>query len=374
MKLLKYLLILLMLVSCVAWTPPPAPPGPDPDVNDINILAQIQTPAQTTDEMLAEIGQNYSFVLTSQPDPSFTTKLRNENPDIPIYLFANPFFFWEPRPEWHLKDALGNVITYEGFPIYDTRIEAYQDYFASQMLGVTLYGQLDGVFLDTMEEVLPGFISPEPAGYDPTAWTASQYQFLNKVIAALPNHKIYSNSSTRGPGGSLPIPNQGMRDLTWGQSIEAFSIFLPMDTDAWTKYWYLIETTLNDVALLSNKDILIEARGDASNLESRLYALASFLLVQNEHTFFYFRNTPDETTLVWQPEWDAAIGDPLGAYQSDHVHGNFFRDFTNGKVLVNPLGFPITVPTTGYMNWDGTPVGDPITMPAQSGRILVTQP
>jgi len=338
-----------------------------------NILCQIQDLSDTTDIRLAEIGQRYSHCLTAYADPAMQTKLKAENPTLLVDFFLNPHFYWADRPEWYLKLADGSPVMYEGQHVYDLRIPEFQDFYAAEIAGLLTSGLMDRVFLDTMEEkvIFTGPLGEMPVDYSPNAWAYAQYQFFDKVNVAT-GGKVCTNSSSRVPG-SLDSGNHGFRYFSTCQSIEAYSKFMAYDTSEWTKYWYLEQTILTDVANANGKDMFIEVTGDATNIESRLFALSSFLLVQEDNTHFYFRDSApgNETNLLWYPEQDAPIGDPVGVYGTDWTQGNYFRIFTGGKVFVNGLNFPITVDTTGYKNWDGTPVANPMTMPPFSGRILI---
>jgi hypothetical protein len=82
----------------------------------------------------------------------------------------------------------------------------------------------------------------------------------------------------------------------------------------------------------------------------KLYAMASFLLGNNENAYLYldkhyYEGTPFGRQRTWRPDadFDVPLGQPTGPYQvffrsSDYAGGLYYRPFENGFVLVNPTG------------------------------------
>jgi|GEM_PF-856644 len=82
----------------------------------------------------------------------------------------------------------------------------------------------------------------------------------------------------------------------------------------------------------------------------KLYAMASFLLGNNENAYLYldkhyYEGTPFGRQRSWRPDadFDVPLGQPTGPYQvffrsSDYAGGLYYRPFENGFVLVNPTG------------------------------------
>ena len=371
---------------------------------DIQVFAALVNDKDLTGERLKFIGSHYDLVLTSFPFKQFTDKLKQENPNIPVLLFTNPYFgfgdkFWNPSSSsekknaektFSLKSKENKIINYGGptysgmefdqnLPLMDVTNSQWQQYFASQARKHVDLGGLDGLFLDTMEEDIPPFaLAPGnkfPRGYSAQSWKEGNYEFLKKVKAAFAgtNKLIYFNGVTRAPGRSGGIPNRGMLDMLDGTALESYSIYMSMDKNQSTKQWYFQQTILKDLKEISEqgKSVVIEVYGNKDDETLRLYALTTFLLVQNDRTYFYFTKKSDAGGLRWRPEWDTKIGPPLGKYQklANAIH---FRDFSNGKVLVNPNNKTISVPLSGqYKDWKGNQIGGSISMPAYSGALLL---
>ena len=78
------------------------------------------------------------------------------------------------------------------------------------------------------------------------------------------------------------------------------------------------------------------------------YALASFLLGTNGHSYFNFSAKNTVAGVFVDHPWDRVqVGDPVGQYAK--VGGVYRRDFTAGMALVNPTTAPITVNLWGHL-------------------------
>jgi len=118
--------------------------------------------------------------------------------------------------------------------------------------------------------------------------------------------------------------------------------------------------------------MVIEAYGNRDDVQTRLYALCSFLLVQKSNTFFYFTRKDQAGALHWRPEWDVKLGKPLGPFQK-LANGSYSRDFEKGKVLVNPLSTNAVVTgLSGYQNWVNGQQVNNLTLPPYSGALLTS--
>ena len=96
--------------------------------------------------------------------------------------------------------------------------------------------------------------------------------------------------------------------------------------------------------------------------------VASFLLGNTGHPYFYFSPGRGQPATVDSPLYHLRIGRPSGWYSL--LDGVYQRWFSNGRVLVNPSGSTVTVPLdTTYQEPDGT-LTAVVTMPPHTGRIL----
>ena len=126
-----------------------------------------------------------------------------------------------------------------------------------------------------------------------------------------------------------------------------------------------------------------------------MFIVASYLLVSNENVIFSMADLDHDElrTILYYPEYDLELGEPLGSYTVNEV-GLFMRRFAGGLVLVNPgesetLTFvpdgdyerlvPVgggVVPQDGA--WTGSlmyeSVGDEVELAPMSGMVLRLNP
>jgi hypothetical protein len=110
-----------------------------------------------------------------------------------------------------------------------------------------------------------------------------------------------------------------------------------------------------------------------------VYAYTSTLLGAESATaaqiyFSTFLSTSDLQTIGMEQLYDAPIGTPTNNYYMVAGTHIYSRDFSNGKVLVNPTdsSFQIVLPSNTYETLDGLPVNT-LTVQPHSGVILLKQ-
>ena len=376
-----------------------------PSMKDIHIFGSLANTKDLSQERLQFIGSHYDLVLTAFPMRQFVDPLKNQNSDLPVLLFNNPYFafgdqFWQATSSaeynqvseyYSLKTQDNRTISYGGptysglehdqhVPLMDVRNPEWQDYFAAQSKKYVDSANLDGVFLDTFEQVIPTFALAEgnqfPKNYSSAGWKTSMNQFLSKIKAAFDGtpSTIIFNGISRGPGAPSGLPNQEILDQLEGGAIETYSVHRSMDESNLTKSWYFNQTIMQDFKEAGDKGkwVVMEAYGDRDDVQTRLYALCSFLLIQKNNTFFYFTRKDQAGALHWRPEWDVKLGKPLGPYQ-ELASGAYSRDFENGKVLVNPLTTNVVVSNlSAYSDWQSGQQVNNMTLTPYSGALLVT--
>jgi len=108
-------------------------------------------------------------------------------------------------------------------------------------------------------------------------------------------------------------------------------------------------------------------------LADRLWVIANYLLVKNSCTYMYISGSQDYGRLITFSEYSIAIGSARGAMTK--THGVWLRKFSGGLSLVNPYlkDRTVTLPAGNYTDVNGNPVGLTVTMPVQSGLVLLKQ-
>lgn len=381
-------------------------PSEEKPARDIHVFAIVINKKDLSEEKLRFIGSHFDLIFLAHPLKYVVDSLRRHNPGATILLYNNIYFsfgdkFWKAKSktelekttqEYSLKTEENRTIYYggpvypgleheqRGVPLMDAANPRWQNYYASQSRKYVDSAGLDGLFMDSMTEDIPPFaLAPGnqfPKGYSPSKWKASAYEFIHTVKRAFAGTSaiLFLNGISRAPGVGPKAPNLGMLKLLDGAAIEAFSIYLAMDESDSTKRWYFFKTILTDLkeAAAAGKWVAIDVFGNQDDEQIRLYALCSFLLVQNERTFFYFNAMDEAGALRWQPEWGVPLGPPDGPYQIT-ADGLYYRDFAKGKAVVNPLGKRMVLPIKGaYSDWRGNPVTT-LDLPPYSGALLVSQ-
>jgi len=367
----------------------------------INILGQILEASETTDPQLALNGNRYSFILMSFPIASMITKLKDENPLLPVILFSNPYFeygdsFWlAPNQEaldaaralYGLVEEDDDPILFGGdpnIPLMDISNSLWQVEFAEEAKKHTDASGADGFFLDTIDETLPnwatGPLGELPKGYTESGWATSINTFFDGVVAEFAGTaEISTNSATRAPSisGIVGDNNQNVLAKSDSVSVEAYGVGKPLDEAGVgnvNKDWYFHETIMKDMLKLVSlgKPVFIEANGLTDDIELRLFSLCSFLLIEGPSTHFYFTTVAQSGTLVWRTEWETNIGSPIGDFYIDNKTGIYSRDFINGKVLVNPTPMTIKFNVIGsYVNYDTSAINNPITIAPYNAKLLL---
>jgi len=381
----------------------------------VQVFAALLNEKDLADDRLKFVSNNYDLVLLSFPFKEVVRRLRQANPKLIILLFNNPYFafgdkFWqapahnnleEIAGDWLLRDKYSAPIIYGG-PIYeglefeqrlalmDVRNAAWQKYYAAQSRKYVDAAEMDGLFIDTLSESIPIFAlgsgNTFPIGYSEAGWKDSAYHFLQQIENAfagwhgLPARentakmavplRIIFNGISRPPGLDNTKPNWAILQKCDGAAIEAFGIYLPMDKSNMTKRWFFFETMLRDAysAAKNKKMVLIQVYADNDSRAIRFYALCTFLLIQNEWTYFYYTSIKEAGSTRWRPEWSIDIGRPKGAYT--HRDGVYYREFEKGTVWVNPESHKKVVPLQDtFIDLSGKKVQE-LSLNSFSGTIL----
>jgi hypothetical protein len=114
------------------------------------------------------------------------------------------------------------------------------------------------------------------------------------------------------------------------------------------------QRSMNQILALVGKHKIVIVQNyldDPSEVATRLYYLANYLLVRGDRSYLdYFAGGP----LEWYPEWDVDVGAPVAtATTVDDLAtgGAYEREFANGWAVVNPTASPatLTFPTSARL-------------------------
>jgi hypothetical protein len=270
--------------------------------------------------------------------------------DLPT-VTNNETWFWHNTTS---STSSGRVTASDGKFLMNVSVSGFQQYWAQSLATQVADGQYDGIMFDSASpSLLQGWCGGSGANQDPrlagTAAASTSFPELGNVtwISAWQTW-IAALASALSAQGIPLIPNDGAFITGWdntnyaltpGVFSEGFGdpTFAPSD-------WQAATDELLKLAAADKIMILQNYLSTSSDIATRMYYLANYLLVKGHHTYLdYFASGP----LEWYPEWALELGAPKTSGTTDVTTlasgGVYRRDFANGSVLVNPTGSPVTV-------------------------------
>ena len=270
------------------------------------------------------------------------------------YVKTQPWFLttaegdtlYQPDWNWYLMDVSGELNGNQG--------NGWKEYWAEQALIEIDSTDADGVFADSYDfallntdPVYPSLIPYDPRFDGPAImdfFPAHHDTFALYVSSELQSEDVYF------------LPNLGQLITSWndkdftefsdGGMIEGFAAAGPYSSYA-PEDWELQMNRILDYTA-NGKILLLETYLDMWELQRRLYAIASYLLVKGHQTFYTCLGV-GENALEWYPEYDLDLGsylqEPPDSLKElwDSTWNVYKRDYENGIVLVNPWYNEVTI-------------------------------
>jgi hypothetical protein len=366
--------------------------GADTDAINVptttNIFIKSSWQPGFTDTDLQDIALRYNLLITDGYTyfNSKTEYLHQLNPSLKILAYINGLVVvknspdWDyitvNHPEWFLLDSKGNRINERWWPdnyLMDPRSEGWKQFRAGQLLElVNLYGN-DGIFLDVITSWLVEgtyiYYSGRPvnprtsAPYTNNEWRQDNYDYLGYMKQALGPAKLLifngiSNGSLYQKHNSKPFLDNADGTMeegflrNGGDTIDfnKKEIDWKKDVDAVAEIADAGKTCLVTTVIYAG----VQATDSQIKTVHR-YGFSSYLLAEGPNTYYDFRRWPmTALSRPYDPLWSTPIGTPLAPY---YKAGNIYqRDFTGGKVLVNPTDTGATYVlglSKPYRNLDG---------------------
>ncbi|MFV1949864.1 MAG: putative glycoside hydrolase [Anaerolineales bacterium] len=307
------------------------------------------------------VAARYDALVDGSVSPERAAFLKENNPDMLLLaywdIFILPFDQSSDMPEEvFLHDAdTGNRIVYTSYPghfLMDPASEEWREHTLARVEEMLVMGY-DGVHLDDVWADLelhggPNFVQADSSGNllsEPYQETPSWYSkeiymedtknFITFIEGNIGPAITYYNGLNENPGFDeayyLPAAD--------GVGLEA-----PLVAD-WVEdgirgnesFWSAaLEAYLS---VPENKIVSWIDFGKRDEIQSRLYSLASYLLVMRQDSYYMY--TPQCWHLTYLPEWDLDFGQPLNSPANladlrDPETGLYLREYTNSLVLVNP--------------------------------------
>jgi hypothetical protein len=353
---------------------------------------------------------------------TYLDEMKAVNPGLKIYRYLNAVYDTTATfPEsWYMHDREAHRLFNTTYATYLMDPRSTEPYAAD---GVTSDGWIEFLanFFRKDDRTFPGVfnggiwlddvggtphvvdaVTRQPAvavrGVGGVPWdTASWYRLtldvssrLNRIVGRgiFANALMSSNCYFSGCGG--PVPTRQFLNRSSGLDGSM--------AEGWLRTWFDPFPGWPSVAAWKqNVQLLIDSnrRGHAIQLMTavpgsatpdeveqwRLYSFASFLIGNEGSSYFQFErsNQPKNSFEMANPLYSVDIGRPmrnaLNVNGYARAHGRYFeRDYTHGKVYVNPSSHAVAVSLEhAYSLPDGTIVGH-LTLPAHSGSIVIGRP
>ncbi len=244
----------------------------------------------------------------------------------------------------------------QGWFLMDACSQEWRDYFVNQAKSEIDQYHLDGIMIDDMG-IASGLHSvnridnfPQNrttrSDYSDANWYQCGGQFLSQVKNQLSKVVIFNGLYHNPPQFDrdyLQITDGGIRE---GWITSNYSDFLDE-----TKWKQLLDASIKDLNQYGSSFVpLCIINNPNATVDDALYCFTSFLLIDKDNQVHYGgpKGPNGETSLYYRPELSINIGTPAEsgpdlAYYRSPVNSNLYeRDYTGGKVIVNPTQNSVT--------------------------------
>lgn len=225
-------------------------------------------------------------------------------------------------------------------------------------------GGFDGCFVDMLgiAPLSPGYLTALPvdpathAIYSKAAYTKATAKLGAAVATAVAPRFVLGNGVSSGtryfdpaaPSSQLLVGMSGGSGEAWLKAPGASAASYPA-----INIWQQNINALVDAGIHGHSVAAITktwGAGTAAQVNAwHVFALASFLLGTNGHSYFSFAPANTQAGIVYDTPWEHAnVGQPTGAY-TKNANGSYQRLFTTGEAIVNPTTTTVTVKLPGAM-------------------------
>ncbi|HZR40358.1 MAG TPA: putative glycoside hydrolase [Ktedonobacteraceae bacterium] len=362
----------------------------------------------------ATVAKNYDFVWGADPNHIYGYRLGNPNIMLSYYMAMNVdggtftdtdlgrkrrgIAEWKVmHPDWVLYKCDRTTPAYEystsSVPfdltnpaVFDWQMQTYIQYASS-----SYYGKYDALAVDNvnMENMFGACGHYDANGQwvqlfsgdnvDPK-WEQAVVNWLTKVQAALhalPNPLLlFANFSIGAAHLNNPFTQQALAHVDGVLDESGFTHYgeYRLSDDQWLQMVQYVQ----NIQQQNKPFFLINEFKSGSTItnDDREWVTASYLMCNQHLAQVYIANIQGYGSTYSYPEYNIQIGNPKGdMYQVQNV---YWRDFTNGEVVVNPTSNPMSINTasitsaTSFTDPYGQHVGQTFTLSAHSAKILMT--
>jgi hypothetical protein len=382
---------LAVLAGSMIGVPPPAHASVPSASSGQAFWAPLQVGGSLNASVAASAARRYRIIVAA-PEvlAPYVSQMRAANPEIILLAYVNGTNQSSPTAfpsSLYLKDAHGRLVESRGFKTYlmDFTNPVWVENRVQTCLAAISSAHLDGCHLDVLgtSSLSPGYTTGLPIDphtgdvFTPAEWLHGTDALAANVQSAAGNSKIIIGN---GLGDGPHFYNVGPSSiLLGGEAGGVAEGWMHNAIDAMDHWPGVNEWKLN-VDMLGvgsqGKVILTITKtwgtGTTALIEQwHQFSLASFLLGSSGRDAYSFFPTRGASAIAANP-WDAfPIGSPTSAYFA--ASNGFERDFTTGKVLVNPSTSSWTVSLGGtYRDVAGHHMTT-ATLQPHTGLILTSQ-
>ncbi len=245
----------------------------------------------------------------------------------------------QTHPDWFLLDSNGQRLADDDGDYYmDPGHPGWRAFWLERARQLqTDYGW-KGVFLDNVDASLAKHSQlqnyPDEAGYQ--AAVAGFLDYVSVNYFQPEGRPLYANII-------------GVRDeAVWFRYLDFLDgVFVEDFAVSWTDYygWAVWEAQLIRVerAAALGKPVILVGQGPVADAQRQTFTLASYLLISNGQMLFRYTLNDHYDEPWWYDNYATTLGDPLGPRYA--VSGVWYRDFTGGQVMVNPVKLTASITT-----------------------------
>lgn len=323
---------------------------------------------------LSLAGKRYSFFILNEWNAGRISTIKAANPNAKVLLYKNSAYLrvsdnqssvsgfqyvWDNHQDWFVKDANGNNVYIDYYNngdkwyYMDWGNPDWQKYWADKTIASIKNASWDGVFADDIYVSLSSKLKDQALS---TYKTDEDVQRANRAFLAYQTNRMHTEGNylaTYNVSSELMwYPNLWADWLTVSDGLmeehfmhvgtTATTGFTSIEDSGSTGNWWLRRIQMvSDSEKLNKNSMFICHTGDnppqigSANYDVMMYCYVSYLLGAKESTLFFTATGGSYNNASWFSLWEKDLGLPLGDYQltSDNV---YYRNFTNGKAIVNP--------------------------------------
>lgn len=244
----------------------------------------------------------------------------------------------EENPDWFLINEFGRRISREeGGKVYfymDPGSQGWREFFLQRVVENMADEHWGGIFLDNVEVSLARL---ESRGQFPIRYSSDQeyrdaiagfLQFMRDGYFDAHKRFIFANLIS----AYTEKERLNYIDLLDGVMHEGWAVSKSKgyySSNTWESQMEIAEQVQQ-----ANRSIILVSQGNKDDLQKEKFTFASYLLINQGRAIFRYANSDHYNEIWWYENYTIDLGQPIGMRYK--VGGRWYRDFANGRVMVDP--------------------------------------